>query len=181
VRLVTERLELRHWRVEDAQDLYQAARNPHIGPMAGWNPHQSVQESEEIIRTVLSKPETWAVTLKGCGALIGCASIMTLPEGSAPMGPGEGEIGYWISEPYWNVGFATEVACALIRRAFVDLGYSGLWCVCLAENAPSRRVQEKCGFLFHHAREVVRPIIGDTRVDRFSYLSAEDWKQQSVF
>ena len=52
--LQTTRLILRPWREEDADDLYIYASDPEVGPPAGWPPHTSVENSREIIRTVLS-------------------------------------------------------------------------------------------------------------------------------
>ncbi len=59
--LETERLFLRPWKKEDAKALYELAKDPKIGPAAGWEPHGSVEESETIIETILSDPETYAV------------------------------------------------------------------------------------------------------------------------
>ena len=50
--LKTERLVLRPWKESDAECLYHFAKNPKIGPIAGWPPHKSVEESLEIIKTV---------------------------------------------------------------------------------------------------------------------------------
>ena len=61
MRLETDRLILRSWDDSDAEELYKYAQNPQVGPVAGWPPHQSVEESLEIIRTVFSYPETYAV------------------------------------------------------------------------------------------------------------------------
>ena len=58
--LETNRLLLRPWREDDAEDLYRYATDPEVGPPAGWPPHTSVENSREIIRTALSKPETYA-------------------------------------------------------------------------------------------------------------------------
>ena len=46
----TERLLLTPWRdcLEDAEGLYAYARDPQVGPNAGWKPHQSVEESRQI-------------------------------------------------------------------------------------------------------------------------------------
>ena len=52
MRLETDRLILRSWYDSDAEELYKYAQNPQVGPVAGWPPHQSVEESLEIIRTV---------------------------------------------------------------------------------------------------------------------------------
>ena len=59
--LETERLILRPWREEDAADLYEYARDPLVGPAAGWPPHTDAEDSLNIIRGVLSAPETFAV------------------------------------------------------------------------------------------------------------------------
>ena len=59
--IVTERLILRPWQESDAESLYKYARDPEIGPIAGWPPHTSVEDSLNVIRTVFSAPETYAV------------------------------------------------------------------------------------------------------------------------
>ena len=50
VTLETERLILRPWREEDAPALYREARDPQVGPSAGWKPHDSLEEIREILR-----------------------------------------------------------------------------------------------------------------------------------
>ena len=71
----TERLILRPWREEDAGTLYKYASDPEIGPIAGWPPHTSVENSLEIIRTVFNAPETYAVALKETGEPVGSRTI----------------------------------------------------------------------------------------------------------
>lgn len=41
--LISERLILRRWEDSDAEDLYKYARDPDVGPIAGWPPHQNVE------------------------------------------------------------------------------------------------------------------------------------------
>lgn len=48
--LRTERLILRPWEESDAESLYEYAKDPAVGPIAGWPPHTSVENSLEIIR-----------------------------------------------------------------------------------------------------------------------------------
>ena len=60
----TERLILRPWNETDAESLYEYAKDDRVGPIAGWPPHTSVENSREVIKTVLSAPETYAVCLK---------------------------------------------------------------------------------------------------------------------
>ena len=56
ITLKTRRLLLAPWREEDAEALYALASDPEIGPMCGWEPHGSVEESREVIRDVFSAP-----------------------------------------------------------------------------------------------------------------------------
>ncbi|MBQ9068714.1 MAG: GNAT family N-acetyltransferase, partial [Eggerthellaceae bacterium] len=69
--LETERLILRPWEESDAEDLYRYASDPEVGPIAGWPIHTSVENSREIIREVLSAPETYAVVLREVGHAVG--------------------------------------------------------------------------------------------------------------
>ena len=62
--LETKRLLLRPWQERDAESLYEYAKDPAVGPPAGWPPHTSVENSRELIEKVLSAPETYAVCLK---------------------------------------------------------------------------------------------------------------------
>ena len=39
------RLLFREWREEDKEELFLAASDNEIGPMAGWQPHKSVEDS----------------------------------------------------------------------------------------------------------------------------------------
>ena len=87
--LETKRLILRPWREADAEALYQYAKDPRVGPAAGWPVHTSVENSREIIRTVLSEPETYAVVLKETREPVGSAGLMLPPDGNVPMQPGD--------------------------------------------------------------------------------------------
>lgn len=51
MRLETERLILRPWTMADAKELYKYASDSEVGPVAGWPPHTSVENSREIIHT----------------------------------------------------------------------------------------------------------------------------------
>ena len=56
------------------------------------------------------------------------------------------ELGYWLGEPYWNKGYATEAVSMAVAYAFGVLGVRRIYSRCYAVNAASRRVLEKNGF-----------------------------------
>ena len=148
--LETERLILRPWTEVDAPALYRYAKEPVIGQSTDWPPHTSVENSREIIRTVLSSHETYAVALKETGEPVGSVGLLFGENGHTPLAEREAEVGYWIGLPYWGQGLIPEAVRALIEHAFVDLDCTCLWCTCFEENTRSRRVMEKCGFRYHH-------------------------------
>ena len=175
--LVTGRLVLRAWRESDAGTLYEYARDPEVGPAAGWPPHTSVEDSLNVIRTVFSAPETYAVVLKSTGEPVGSAGML-FGEASHVAGirADEAEIGYWIGRPYWGQGLIPEAVRRLLRRCFDDLGMSAVWCCYYDGNAKSRRVMDKCGFCFHHTESGAASPPGDARAEHFMRLTKEEWE-----
>lgn len=170
----TERLILRAWQENDADALFKYARDPDIGPIAGWTPHTSVENSLEIIRTVFAAPETYAVVLKKTGEPIGCCGIM-FSNGlhSAIMKNDEAEIGYWLGKPYWGQGLIPEAVGALLARSFNELKLEAVWCGYYDGNTKSKQVCKKCGFKYHHTtRDVISPL-GDKRIEHFYLLTKE--------
>ena len=115
----TQRLTLRPWRKEDAKCLYHFAKNPKIGPIAGWPPHESVEDSLNIIKTVFAKKETYAIVKDNVP--IGCVGLLFHPDTNHWWGEDGVELGYWIGEEYWGNGYAAESSERLIQHAFEDL------------------------------------------------------------
>lgn len=171
--LETERLVLREWQEEDAEDLYNLAKDPEIGPPAGWPPHTSIENSIEIIKSVLSAPETYAVCLKENGKLVGSIG---LHRNDLAERDDEYELGYWIGKEYWGQGLIPEAARELIRHAFEDLLMERIWCGYYDGNIKSRRVQDKLGFIYHHTTEGIEVyLLGEIRTGHAMLLSREQW------
>lgn len=147
----TERLLLRNWRGEDAKQLYELAKDPLVGPAAGWNPHQSVEESENIINTVFNFPTVYAIILKETGEIIGCIGFLF--DENLCKDSSEALMGYWLGVDYWDKGYMTEAVNECIRYAFNDLKLTRIWCGNFKENTRSAHVQEKCGFKYHHTEK----------------------------
>ena len=90
--LETDRLILRPWLDSDAEDLYRYASSPEVGPMAGWPVHTSVENSLEIIHTILSAPETYAVVPKAVGHAVGSVCLMLGRASNIGLPDSQGEI-----------------------------------------------------------------------------------------
>ncbi len=172
--LETNRLILRPWREDDAEELYQYAQDPEVGPPAGWRPHTDVADSREIIRTIFSAPETYAVCLKETGKPIGSIG---LHRNDLAEQDDEYELGYWLGKPFWGQGLIPEASRELLRYAFEDLGVTRIWCGHYDGNVKSRRVQEKLGFVYHHTTEGIQvKQLNETRTGHIMLMTREMWE-----
>lgn len=178
--LHTDRLILRSWEEKDAEDLYKYASHPEVGPIAGWPVHTSVENSREVIRDVLSAPDTYAMVLKETGHSVGSIGLMVGEASNLRVPDNEGEIGYWIGVPYWGQGLVPEAVREIMRYGFEDKQLDKIWCGYFEGNTKSKRVQEKCGFHFHHtADNVPCAIEGVFRTEHVNCISKEEWNLQN--
>ena len=179
--LETERLILRPWQESDAEALYDCASDPSVGPPAGWPPHTSVENSREIIRTVLSGPETYAVCLKN-GTPIGSVGLHL--KGSTDMTDREDEceLGYWIARPYWGQGLIPEASRELLRYAFEELGMGAVWCGYYEGNEKSKRVQAKLGFVYRYKTEGLEVrALNEQRTGHTNLMTKERWQKVVLY
>jgi len=177
--LETERLLLRRWEETDAEDLYRYARDPDVGPIAGWPPHQSVEESREIIKTVFSGAEAYAVCLQSDKKAIGAIELKLNGHTDLTKRDDECELGYWIGKPFWGQGLIPEAAKELLRHAFQDLGMQKVWCGYYEGNTKSRRVQEKCGFQYQRTIQGADvPLLHEKRTCHVSCLTNQSFRRE---
>lgn len=179
--LTTERLVLRRWTEADAESLFEYAKDPDIGPIAGWPPHKSVEESLEVIRNVFNGTECYAICEKGSEKAIGAIELKLKGHTDMTERDDECELGYWLGKPFWGRGYMPEAATELLRHGFEDLGMTTIWCGYYDGNNKSKRVQEKVGFHFHHTcDEVPVPLLGETRIGHTNYMTKEQWLHTTV-
>jgi len=144
-RIETERLILRPWEKKDATALYAYAKNPNVGPHAGWKPHKDATESREIITEIFLKNMCWCVTEKATGRVIG---NIGLEDDIRRPGLGSKELGYSLDEEFWGRGIMTEAAKKLIVYGFEELKLNVMSINTSESNFRSQSVIDKCGFHF---------------------------------
>lgn len=143
--LETERLILRCFVPADAGALFDYAKDPEVGKNAGWKPHESIGESIAVIDMFVRDYAVWAVIVKATGRIIGSIGFHTSHR------PGinyDLELGYAFGSGYWGKGYATEAAKCVIACAFDAFGAETLYVSHFTDNDRSRRVIEKCGFVY---------------------------------
>jgi len=79
-------------------------------------------------------------------------------------------------ESIWGgQGLIPEAVRALLKRSFRELPLSAVWCCYYEGNHKSRRVCEKCGFVYHHANHAVISPLGDKRTEHFCRMTIQNY------
>ena len=173
----TKRLILRRWKESDAENLYEYAKDPDVGPIAGWPAHKSMDESLDVIRNVLSGPEAYAICLKPEDRAIGAIELKLNGCTDMTERDDECELGYWLGKPFWGQGIMPEAAGEMLRHAFENLGMTKVWCGYYEGNNKSKRVQEKVGFRYQWRTEGVDvPLMREKRTGHVSSIDIDQWQ-----
>ena len=174
----TKRLVLRHWKESDAFSLFQYAKDADVGPRAGWMPHQSVEESLDVIRNIFNGKECYAICEINSDEPIGLVELKLNGHTDKTQRDDECELGYWLGKPYWGRGYMPEAVTELIHHAFEDLNMETIWCGYYDGNHKSKRVQEKCGFVYHHSCQISVSLLHEVRTEHVNYLSQTSWQKK---
>ncbi len=151
-KLETERLVLRPFGLKDAPEVQRLAGDWAIADTTGVIPHPYEDGmAEEWISThqdAFDKAQevNFAITLKPCGTLIGAIGFRDIVKGH------QAELGYWIGKPYWNQGYCTEAARAVMQYAFDEYDLIRVHAVFFSRNPASGRVMQKLGMTHEGTR-----------------------------
>jgi [ribosomal protein S5]-alanine N-acetyltransferase len=145
--LKTERLILRKMTLADAEDIFDYARNPEVGKYVNWFAHDSIADTERFLDSVLANYETeagmdWAIVHKQDQKVIGTCGLFNWD-----LTHHRAELGYTLSQPYWNQGYMTEAVKAAIAFGFHVMMLNHIVSNCNAENIASVRVLQKAGMV----------------------------------
>ena len=146
--LLTERLVLRSFTLEDAADVQRLAGDPDVASTLPNMPHPYEDGmAEEWMRSCSERYEkdealNFAITLRVDKYFIGGIAVRLDQENK------EGELGYWIGKPYWNRGYMTEAARAVVAYSFKVLKLNRIHAKYFTRNAASKRVMEKIGMRY---------------------------------
>ncbi len=169
--LTTERLVMRAPNDGDAEALVALADNRHIAEMLGRMPHPyGMAEARAFVAKAgegAGGGVAYALTVASDGTFVGCAGLNATERGL--------ELGYWIGEPYWKLGYATEAAHALVDLAFRETPVNVLHASCRVINPASRRVIHKCGFQYAGQGMLNSLVAGQVPVERYR-LDRRTWK-----
>lgn len=149
VTLETDRLILRRFSLEDAEEMFKNwANDSEVTRFLTWYPHGNVETTKEVVSIWVAdyaKDTTynWGIELKETGQLIGSISAVDFSQKDCRC-----EIGYCISKAYWNKGFMTEALKEVMRFLFSEIGINRIQAKHDVLNPGSGKVMEKAGMKY---------------------------------
>lgn len=160
MKLETVRISLTPFTHEDNSELIELAGNWEVVKMTSSIPfpYKNHHASDWIDRQKILLPQCKEIALAiRTDTLVGCVSLFDIDDGCA-------EIGYWVGEPYWGSGYASEATEQMIKFAFDVLRLTKVEGWCLKDNPASSKVMEKNGFTFQgeHKNQVTGRLAGKT-------------------
>ncbi|WP_454289004.1 GNAT family N-acetyltransferase [Rhizobium arsenicireducens] len=178
--LLSQRLVLRAPHEEDIDALAHLANNAAVATMVSRMPHPyTARDAADFVRRTNAGEIgkcVYAITKGENGEFLGCCALEPHDNDAETL-----ELGYWLGEPYWNKGFATEAAHALIDMAFRTRDIAHIDARCRVTNIASRRVIQKCGFQFQGSGMIgslaMRGMVPVEwyRLDRKTWMSLKSW------
>lgn len=164
--LHTGRLLLRKIDVDDVPSLVKYANNKKISDFVLNIPYP-YQEPDGVFRISYvwqgfkSKARyVFAIILKEREELVGEIGIHLDNNGKVA------QLGYWVGEPFWGQGIATEAVAVILKFGFERLQLDTVYATCHASNGASGRVLEKNDML---------KIKTESNIVQYT-LSAEEYK-----
>lgn len=178
--LLSQRLVMRAPHEEDIDALAHLANNAAVATMVSRMPHPyTARDAADFVRRTNAGEIgkcVYAITKAENGEFLGCCALEPHVNDADTL-----EIGYWLGEPHWNRGYATEAAHALIDMAFRTRDIVHIDARCRVTNIASRRVIQKCGFQFQGSGMVASLAMGGMmpvewyRLDRKTWMSLKSW------
>jgi RimJ/RimL family protein N-acetyltransferase len=155
---LTKRLRIREWQETDRYPFSEMNADPKV--MEFFPAVLTKVESDVLIERCKQHFDThgfafWALELKETGDFIGFTGLM-IPNFRSHFTPCV-EIGWRVAFPFWNKGFATEAAFAVLQFAFEKIDLQEIVSFTTSQNLASRRVMEKIGMTRNPADDFEHP------------------------
>lgn len=176
--ITTQRLILRHVRIEDADDIFAYSSSPNVGPNAGWKPHESREETMEVMQAMfLNQESVFGIVLAESGKMIGTLGLVPDPKRENDR---TRMLGYALGEAYWGKGIMTEAVRAVLKVGFHELALDLVSAYCYPFNERSKALLIKCGFDYEGTLKLAEKIYDGRVYDNECYsLTAQSYKQRS--
>jgi ribosomal-protein-alanine N-acetyltransferase len=144
MRLIGKQCTLRSWVKLDAGSLMRYANNINVAKqLRDRFPHPYTRASAiAFLGHAMSTDTAANLAIEVDGEAVGGIGLIC----GTDVERYSAEVGYWLGEPHWGRGIATEALQLVTNHAFAEMQLLRLFAITLADNVASVRVLEKAGY-----------------------------------
>ncbi|MBU5262362.1 GNAT family N-acetyltransferase [Bacillus atrophaeus] len=135
----TDRLVIRKFKCEDWQDVYEYTSNPHVMKYIPEGVFTEEDAKKFVNENMGGNAEKFPVVVKEENIVIGHIAFFKY------FGEHSYEIGWVFNPKYYNKGYASEAAQAILEFGFTNMKLHRIIATCQPQNIASYRVMEKIG------------------------------------
>lgn len=144
----TKRLIIRRLTSSDLDDYYEIASNPIVSAETIWDRHRNLDDTKSYLNRISNRCENkeeihWGIIFKETNKLIGRTGLINID----PVHE-KAELGYVLSNHYWNQGITTEATLPILEYVLNEVGFNRIEARCRVNNIGSYKVMEKLGLTF---------------------------------
>ena len=169
--ITTERLILRKFRVEDADDILEYAGDAATVEFLVWEGLDTIEAARTAVYDYYwSRPGIWAIEHAQSGKMIGCIDLRLLPDHD------KAQFGYVLNRDFWGAGYMTEALGTVLVLCFNKLDLNRVESEHYADNGASGRVMEKAGMRREGLSVQSQKVKGILRDTVFYGITKEQWR-----
>lgn len=171
----TNRLLIRLFENDDADDYFEFAKDPRVGLNAGWQPYKTKKEAIKSIKLLKKNKNIYAIVLKSENKVIGKIGLYDNLPVSDFFNLKQKSLGFCINPNYWNKGYAKEAANAFTNQVLKNSNIDVLWCYCFSYNTMSEKVIKSLNFNYYNEIIYDAVDIGKKALSKVFYITKDEY------
>lgn len=163
---------IRQWVAEDLASLVKNADNINIwNNLRNYFPHPYTEEDgKNWLEKIIGTTPIANLAIDVDGEAVGGVGLLF----NSDVYVYSAEIGYWIGEPYWGMGVATEAVRQMVEYTFYYFDIIRLYAEVFESNKSSMRVLEKNGFYLEGVRRKA-VFKNEKMMDDYIWVKLRSW------
>ena len=165
-------VSIRQWTIDDLENLVQYANNINVwNNLRNYFPHPySLENGNEWLDKVIGAEPIVNFAIDLDGTAIGGIGIIL----NSDVYVMSAEIGYWLGEPFWGQGIATEAVRQMVEYVFYYFDIVRIYAEVFEINKSSMRVLEKNGFYLEGVRR--KAVLKNAKLmDDYIWVKLRPW------
>lgn len=149
VTLVTERLILRKFRIEDAEAMFNNwSKDEEAAKYMRWNAYKDINETKSSLQKRIErysddKTYFWAIVLKGTDEPVGNVALICSNEYDMCA-----DVAYCIGKAFWGQGIISEALREVLRFGLMEVNFNRIEAYHSISNIASGKVMQRAGMKF---------------------------------